>query len=109
MTPGDPTLQVLIVGRLLDIVDDTRSRVKCEGVSLHGATNLDEVRMALARRRIDVMVVGAGIEVAERLAMARVAIEQSETITVHFKDKASGQTGFAPFVERVIASRQMVR
>jgi len=107
MASGEPTLHVLIVGRLLDIVDDTRSRVRCEGVSLHGATNLDEVRMALARRRIDVMVVGAGIELAERLAIARVAIEQSDTITVHFKDKVSGQAGFAPFVERIIASRQM--
>jgi hypothetical protein len=42
---------------------------------------------------------------SERLAIARAAFEHSEEITVHLKDKASGQAGFAPFVERVIASR----
>lgn len=107
MASGEARLNVLIVGRLLDIVDDTRSRVRCEGVTLHGATTLDEVRQTLALKAIDVMVVGAGIELAERLAIARAALEVSETITVHLKDKASGPTGFAPFVERVIAARQM--
>lgn len=102
---GEPLLHVLIVGRLLDVVDDTRLRVQVDGVALHGATSLDEVRAALSLKPIDVMVVGAGIELSERLAIARAAFEQSEAITVHLKDKASGQAGFAPFVERVIASR----
>ena len=84
------------------------TRVRIEGVTLHGATSLDEVRAALSLKPIDVMIVGAGIELAERLAIARAAFEQSESITVHLKDKASGQAGFAPFVERVIASRLAV-
>jgi hypothetical protein len=101
------TLHVLIVGRLLDIVDDTRSRVRAERVTLHGATSLDEVRTTLALKPIDMMVVGAGIELSERLAIARAAFEQSETITVHLKDKASGQAGLAAFVERAIAARRL--
>lgn len=104
---GRPPLHVLIVGRLLDTVDDTRSRVQCEGVMLYGATNLDEARTALALKPINVMVVGAGIELWERLAIVRAAFEQSESITVHLKDKASGPAGFAPFVERVVRSMQM--
>lgn len=104
---ADPTLHVLIVGRLLDIVDQTRSRVQCHDVVLYGATTLDEVRATLSLNPIDMMVIGAAIELAERLAMARVAFEISEHITVHLKDKASGPPGFVPFVERVIASRQM--
>jgi hypothetical protein len=109
--PGatDGALHVLIVGRLLDTVDETRSRVRCQDVVLHGATNLDEVRQALSLKPIDVMVVGAAIELSERLAIARAAFEISEHITVHLKDKASGPSGFVPFVERVIASRQMAR
>lgn len=106
---GDGTLHVLIVGRLLDTVDETRSRVRCEGVVLHGATNLDEVRQTLSLKRIDMMVVGAAIDIAERLAIARAAFEISEHITVHLKDKASGPSGFVPFVEQVIAARQLVR
>jgi hypothetical protein len=101
------TLNVLIVGRLLDTVDDTCSRVRAEGVILHGATTLDEVRAALALKPIDLMVVGAGIELSERLAIARAAFEQSESISVHLKDKASGQAGFVPFVERAIAARRL--
>jgi hypothetical protein len=100
-------LNVLVVGRLLDTVDDTCARVRCEHVTLHGATTLDEVRATLALKPIDVMVVGAGIELSERLAIARAALEVSESVTVHLKDKASGPMGFAPFVERVIAARQM--
>jgi hypothetical protein len=65
------------------------------------------VRTALALKPIDMMVVGAGIELSERLAIARAAFEQSDTITVHLKDKASGQAGFAPFVERAIAARRL--
>jgi hypothetical protein len=104
---ADGTLHVLIVGRLLDIVDETRSRVQCQGVVLYGATTLDEVRKTLSLKPIDIMVVGAAIELSERLAIARAAFELSEHITVHMKDKASGPPGFVPFVERVIASRQM--
>jgi hypothetical protein len=104
--PTSRALNVLIVGRHLDTIDDTRSRVRAEGVVLHGATSLDEVRAALSLKPIDMMVVGAGIELSERLAIARAAFEQSETITVHLKDKASGQVGFAPFVERAIAARR---
>lgn len=107
MTGADPTLHVLIVGRLLDTVDETRSRVNCDSVILFGATTLDEVRKTLALNRIDLMVVGAAIELSERLAIARAAFEMSEHITVHLKDKASGPPGFVPFVERVIASRRM--
>ena len=107
MPASGAILNVLIVGRLLDIVDDTRSRVRAERVALHGATSLDEARMALALKPIDMMVVGAGIELSERLAIARAAFEQSDTITVHLKDKASGQAGFAPFVERAIAARRL--
>lgn len=101
------TLHVLIVGRLLDVVDDTRSRVRSEGVTLHGATTLDEVRAAMALQPIEMMVVGAGIEMSERLAIARAALEVSETVSVHMKDRASGPAGFAPFVEQMIAARRM--
>ena len=107
MDEGDRTLHVLIVGRLLDIVDETRSRVQCANVVLYGATTLDEARKTLSLKPIDVMVVGAAIELSERLAIARAAFEMSEHITVHLKDKASGPAGFVPFVERVIASRRM--
>jgi hypothetical protein len=107
MAGADGMLHVLIVGRLIDSVDETRSRVQCERVVLYGATTLDEVRKTLSLNPIDVMVVGAAIELSERLAIARAAFELSEHITVHLKDKASGPPGFVPFVERVIASRQM--
>jgi len=109
MTEADPTLHVLIVGRLFDIVDETCSRVQSRDVVLHGATNLDEVRAVLSLEPIDVMVVGAAIELAERLAITRAAFELSDHITVHMKDRASGPPGFVPFVEGVIASRRHAR
>ncbi|MBB4859120.1 hypothetical protein HNO88_002446 [Novosphingobium chloroacetimidivorans] len=105
MATGARALHVLIVGRLLDVVDDTCTRVQREGVVIHPATTLDEVRSVLALKPIDIMIVGAGIELSERLAIARAAFEQSESITVHLKDKASGQAGFVPFVERLLVSR----
>jgi hypothetical protein len=108
MMPGtDRTLHVLIVGRLLDLVDETKSRVQSADTILYGATTLDEARKTLSLNPIDIMVIGAAIELAERLAIVRAAFELSEHITVHLKDKASGPPGFVPFVERVIASRRM--
>lgn len=105
MVAGAQALHVLIVGRLLDVVDHTCARVQREGVVIYPATTLDEVRAMLALKPIDVMIVGAGIELSERLAIARAAFEQSESITVHLKDKASGPAGFAPFVEHLLSSR----
>lgn len=107
MSEADRTLHVLIVGRLLDIVDQTRSSAQCPNAVLYGATTLDEVRKTLSLKPIDVMVIGAAVELSERLAIARAAFEMSEHITVHLKDKASGPAGFVPFVERVVASRRM--
>lgn len=99
-------LGVLLVARLLDVVENTLEHVHVDDVVLYGATSLDEVRRIITLHQIDVMVVGAGIELSERLAIVRAAFELSDTITVHMKDKASGADGFLPFAEEVIAVRQ---
>jgi hypothetical protein len=109
MEDDGPTLQILVVGRLLDVVDHTLTRVDAHGATLHGATTLDEVRRALARRSIDVMIVGAGIELTERMAIVRAAFELSENVSVHLKDRLSGRAGFEPFVQQVIAAYSRAR
>ena len=98
-------VKVLLVGRLLRIVEDTRAQAAAYGADLYGATNLEEAKRVLAEHRIDAVIMGAGVDLEQRLAIARAAFEASDRTEVHMKDKASGPQGFPAFVNDLLAMR----
>ncbi|MEW9854318.1 hypothetical protein [Novosphingobium sp. M1R2S20] len=104
---SDGQLHVLVVSQSIDALKGAWwPPGSHKDLALHYAGSLDEARTMLALEPIDLMIVSAGLGLSERLAIARAAFEQSDSITVHMKDKASGQAGLIPFIERVIAARQ---
>lgn len=96
------TTKVLLLGRTrIDLVA-AAAVVAPLKVELYGGTTLDDVRAVMAHEQIDVVFVGGGLPIEDRLAIVRHVYEVSETTTVHLKDRASGPKGFLPFVRAVL-------
>ena len=96
------TTNVLLLGRThIDLIA-AAAVVAPLKVSLPGGTSLDDVREVMAREQIDVVIIGGGLPIADRLAMVQHVYDVSETTSVHLKDRASGPKGFLPFVRAVL-------
>jgi hypothetical protein len=52
---------------------------------------------------IDMVIMGAGIELEKRLEIVRYVFITSNTTTVHMKDWETGPEGFVPFINRVLS------
>src|SRR4030095_6584532 len=52
---------------------------------------------------IDIVIMGAGIELEKRLEVVRYVFNSSNTTTVHMKDRETGPEGFVPFINRVLS------
>lgn len=95
-------LRVLLVGRKLSIVEDTRAKAKERGATIFAATSSDEVEKILAEHDPHAIIMGAGLDLDQRLAIVRAAFERSNKVEVHLKNAASGPDGFIPFVEELL-------
>jgi hypothetical protein len=95
---------VLLLGRLGVVVEDAGRQIGMPDVRLLTATDLDEVRAALAEtgNRIDHVIMGAGLDLEDRVAIIREIFRTSEKTTVHMKDFASGPAAFLPFARSVL-------
>lgn len=51
---------------------------------------------------IDLVILGGGIPLEERLRIIDYVYHVSETTSVHMKEIASGPAGFVPFINRVL-------
>lgn len=93
---------VLLVGLRPIVVEEARQHIDRDDVAVHVAFSLSEVRAAFATTRFDHVVMGGGLPLDERLAVARAVFELSESTSVHMKDRATGPEGYLPFVRRVV-------
>lgn len=93
---------VLLLGRTrIDLVAAAAVLAPLQ-VDLHGGTGLDDVREVMSRVQVDVVVIGGGLPIEDRLAIVRHVYSVSDTTSVHLKDVASGPRGFLPFVRAVL-------
>jgi len=93
---------VLLVGRKRIVLDDVRKGLAVQDVTLFSGTTLDDVRKVLDEHSIDMVIMGAGIDLEIRLQIVRHIFEASNSTTVHMKDSDSGPQGFLPFVNGVL-------
>lgn len=93
---------VLLLGLKLTVVDDVREHLGMPDVELFAGAGLADLRSVLAERKIDHVIMGAGLDLDIRLEAVRTVFESSDTTTVHMKDFASGPEGFGPFVRAVL-------
>lgn len=52
---------------------------------------------------IDIVIMGAGIDLEKRLEIVRYIFNTSNATTVHMKDWETGPEGFVPFINRVLS------
>lgn len=99
-------MKVLLLGRKGIVVEDVQNQINMPKVELFSGTNLEEVRSIFAENKIDHVIMGAGIELQERLNIIQIIFELSESTTVHMKDFASGSQGMLPFVSSILSGLQ---
>src|SRR5215208_397159 len=76
---------VLLVGRKAIVLDDVRKGLAVQDVTLFSASTLDDVRKVLDDHSIDMVIMGAGIDLDTRVQIVRHIFEASNSITVHLK------------------------
>jgi hypothetical protein len=93
---------VLLLGRKGIVVENVREGISLKNVVLLGGTDLEEVKAAFSEHDISIVVMGAGIELADRLEIIEHIFNVSTSATVHMKDWDSGPQGMLPFVDSVL-------
>ncbi len=94
---------VLLLGRTEIVLDDVRTRIQVDAdVELRAGTTLDDVRAAFAEGPVDIVIMGAGLDLATRLDIVRHVFTFSEATSVHMKDRTSGPAAMLPFVNAVL-------
>lgn len=92
----------LLLGRKGIIVNDVKDSIDATDINLIGGTSLQDVKDAFSQHDIDVVIMGAGLDINDRLDIIRYIFETSNSTTVHMKDWDSGPTGMLPFVNGVL-------
>jgi len=92
----------LLLGRKEKIVDDLKDNIDAKDINLFGGTSLKDVKTAFGQHDIDVVIMGAGLDLNDRLDIIRFIFDESKSTTVHMKDWDSGPTGMLPFVNGIL-------
>ena len=56
-----------------------------------------------SRNAIDIVIMGAGIELEKRLEIVRYVFTTSTSTSVHMKDWDTGPQGFVPFINSILS------
>lgn len=97
-------IHVLLLGRTPFDEVAVEAEIAQPDVRLSTGTNQEDVERAFAQGPVDVVIMGAGLPLSDRLAIVEQVFERSDTTTVHMKDRASGRTGMLPFVKSVLSA-----
>lgn len=73
-----------------------------DDASIRAALSDLDVTKALAAGPVDIVIMGAGLDLDTRLAIVRAVFEASTSTSVHMKDRDSGQAGMLQFVRGVL-------
>jgi len=95
--------KVLLIGKMLTNVP-SGDKIAVKDVELFAAASLTDVEKVFANNNnaIDIVIMGAGIDLEARLEIVRYIFNTSNTTTVHMKDWATGPEGFLPFINHVL-------
>jgi hypothetical protein len=91
------------VGKLLTNIPSPDQLTIKDG-EYFAAPDLTEVRRIFEKNSnaIDIVIMGAGIELEKRLEIVRYVFNTSNITTVHMKDWDTGPEGFVPFINSVL-------
>lgn len=94
------SMNVLLLGRKPFVVEDVKSQLEVDA-NLFTGTGIHDVKEAF-KEKIDVVIMGAGIDIDKRLEIIKEVFSLSKTTTVHMKDWESGPEGMLLFVNSVL-------
>lgn len=94
---------VLLLGRKGINVEKVQSELSTKNAKLLGGTNLDDVKSAFNQHDIDTVIMGAGIDLQDRLVIIEFICNASKSTSIHMKDWNSGPQGMLPFVDRILS------
>ena len=92
----------LILGRKGTVVNEVAKAINLTNIELFEGTSLEEVKNTMESHDIDVVIMGAGLDIKLRLEIIEYVFSQSKSTTVHMKDWDSGPGGILPFVLKVL-------
>src|SRR5690349_9415471 len=94
--------KILLIGKSLTNIPADLSPIK--NAEYFAASGLSEVQKIFEKNNnvIDIVIMGAGIELEKRLEIARYVFNASNTTTIHMKDRKTGPEGFVPFINSVL-------
>ena len=94
--------KILLVGKQLTSVP---SQLTIKDAQYFAAPDLKTAQLVFEKNNnaIDIVIMGAGIELEKRLEIVRYVFTTSNTTTVHMKDWETGPEGFVPFINRVLS------
>jgi hypothetical protein len=95
--------KVLLVGKLLTNVPPP-DQLTIKNAEYFAASNLAETQHVFEQNNnaIDIVIMGAGIELMKRLEIVQYIFNTSNTTSVHMKDWITGPEGFVPFINNVL-------
>ena len=93
---------VLLLGRKGINVEKFYDGISNKNVTLIGGTNLDAVKLAFSEYEVKTVIMGAGIDIHDRLEIIEYIFEVSQSTSVHMKDWDSGAAGMMDFVEKIL-------
>ncbi len=95
--------KILLVGKQLTSVP-LLDQLNIRDVQYFAAPDLKTVKHIFENdnNAIDIVIMGAGIELEKRLEVVRYVLSTSNTTSVHMKDWETGPEGFVPFINRVL-------
>lgn len=96
------TRVVLLLGKKGIVVDKVAEQLDVSGIQLLGGTCIDDVKEVFSKESIDTVIMGAGIDLQDRLEIIQKIFQLSNKTTVHMKDFDSGPEGMIPFVNAVL-------
>jgi hypothetical protein len=92
----------LLLGRKVTVLKTLKEQIDRKDINLAFGTSLDEVKNLFKENQFEVVIMGAGLELSDRLEIINYIFTTSKSTTVHMKDWDSGPTGMIPFVNGVL-------
>ena len=96
--------KALLLGRLEFDIPNFQKGIDAKDVKLFGGSSIDDVKSVLEETdsEIDIVVMGAGIDLDKRLEIVEYVFSVRNGTSVHIKDKNSERQGMLSFVNRII-------
>jgi len=95
--------KILLVGKMLTSVPPS-GELAIKEADYFAAADLPGVQNVFEKNKnaINVVIMGAGIELEKRIEIVRYVFNTSKITTVHMKDWVTGPEGFVPFINSVL-------